>query len=119
MVRDFGMSDRFGPVAFGGEPRSRFLDTGMEPEGRAPYSEQTARTIDDEVEKLVKAQDERVRGLLAGRENALRAIAQRLIEVEVIEQDELLRIARAHGVAVASMPPAPPAPESPTASQPG
>jgi cell division protease FtsH len=97
MVRDFGMSERFGPVAFGGEQRPRFLEGAPEPEGRAPYSEDTARAIDDEVEKLVKRQDERVRAIIATREQALRAIAKRLVEVEVIEQEELLKIARENG----------------------
>ena len=81
MVRDFGMSDRFGPVAFGGKARPRFLDGAALDghEGHPPYSEDTARVIDDEVEKIVKAQGERVREVLAGREKALRAIAARLI----------------------------------------
>ncbi len=114
MVRDFGMSDRFGPVSFGGDRRPRFLDGAGPDEGPLPYSQETAKLIDGEVESLVKRIDDNVRKIIAEREKALRAIAKRLIEVEVIEQDELVRIASDNGAPPVKplAPPGPPAVES-------
>jgi cell division protease FtsH len=103
MVRDFGMSDRFGPVSLGSDRRPRFLD-GVLDEVQAPYSPETAREIDSEVERLVKTQDERVQKIVKEREKALRAIAARLMENEVIEQEELLRVATENGAPPARVP---------------
>jgi cell division protease FtsH len=111
MVRDFGMSDRFGPVSLGSERRPRFLEgAGLDGESAVPYSQETAREIDSEVEKLIKGQDERVRRIIAEREKALRALAARLMEIEVLEQDELVKIATENGAPPArpSVAPAPP-----------
>ena len=96
MVRDFGMSERFGPVSLGSDRRARFLDGGMD-EMSSPYSQETAREIDSEVERLIKTQDERVQKIVREREKALRAIAAYLMEKEVLEGDELVRIATENG----------------------
>ena len=95
MVRDFGMSPRFGPVSLGSDRRARFLE-GIE-ETSQPYSPETAREIDSEVEKLIKKQDERVTSIIKEREKALRAIAARLMENEVIEAEELVKVASENG----------------------
>jgi cell division protease FtsH len=95
MVRDFGMSPRFGPVSLGSDRRARFLE-GIE-ETSQPYSPDTAREIDSEVEKLIKKQDERVGHIIKDREKALRAIAARLMENEVIEAEELVKVATENG----------------------
>jgi cell division protease FtsH len=96
MVRDFGMSPRFGPVSLGSDRRARFLDGGMD-EVTVPYSPETAREIDSEVERLIKTQDERVQKIVREREKALRAIAAYLMEKEVLEGDELVKIATENG----------------------
>src|SRR5581483_9889440 len=111
MVRDFGMSPRFGPVSLGSDRRARFLDGGVE-EMAVPYSPDTAREIDSEVERLIKTQDERVQKIIREREKALRAIAAHLMDKEVIEQDELLRVATENGAPPARVAPTPGAPGS-------
>ena len=51
----------------------------------ADYSEQTAREIDVEVRKIIDDATEEVRRILQSRRAALEAVAQRLIEKEVID----------------------------------
>ena len=58
-------------------------------DGDKPYSEETAREIDVEVTKIISDATDEVRGILLGRRAALEAVAQRLIEKEVIDGSEL------------------------------
>jgi cell division protease FtsH len=102
MVKEYGMSDRFGAVVFDGLRRTGPF-TGDSADGAmACYSDQTAREIDEEISKLIEAAEVRVRDLLSNREPALRATAERLIEREIIEQEELNTIMRDHGLIPAS-----------------
>src|SRR5690606_22195483 len=80
---DFGMSQRPGPV----------------------YSDATAREVDEEVRRIVRETEARVDGLLRERERALRAIAARLVQKEVIQREELEEIAREHGAPPVEAPP--------------
>jgi cell division protease FtsH len=91
MVMEYGMS-RLGRVNFRESARSPFLSGGgWEPRERY-HSEQTAREIDQEVKRIVDDSLERVRQILAARRGALEALAQRLIEKEVIDALELKEI---------------------------
>jgi cell division protease FtsH len=56
------------------------------------YSEQTAREIDLEVRKILDDATEEVRNILQVRRGGLEAVAQRLVEREVIEGSELRRL---------------------------
>ncbi len=56
------------------------------------YSEQTAREIDLEVHKILDVATEAVREILLARRDALEAIAQRLMEKEVIDGSELRQL---------------------------
>ncbi|MGZ4110532.1 MAG: ATP-dependent zinc metalloprotease FtsH, partial [Actinomycetota bacterium] len=56
MVREFGMSDRLGPVGFS-EETPQYL--GAQQVTSRPYAEATQRVIDEEVERLVHEADER------------------------------------------------------------
>ncbi len=98
MVREYGMTERFGPLVFDPGPRTPFLEGAgaVDPAPRG-YSEQTAREIDTEVAAIIDREQQRVREILADREAVLRATADRLMEREVVEQDELLAILREHG----------------------
>jgi cell division protease FtsH len=91
MVVEFGMSESFGAISFDSHTRSRFLDVGLGPD-RASYSEETAREIDAEVRRIVRASHERARALLTERRDTLDRVARRLLEKEVIEGDELRQI---------------------------
>ncbi len=91
MVKEYGMSERLGPVAFDKPRRSPFL-LSPEGDGRSEYSEETAQAIDREVRAILEASQERVRVLLRAHRQTLERLAARLLEQEVIEASELKRI---------------------------
>jgi cell division protease FtsH len=94
MVMDYGMS-RMGRVAFRETNRSAFLSGGGE-ERVFTHSEETAREIDREVKRIIDESLERVRDILQTCRDALSALAERLMEVESIDADELKRIIEMH-----------------------
>jgi cell division protease FtsH len=93
MVKEYGMSERLGAVAFEPERRPLFLPAGdgLGLGGKA-YSEETAREIDEEVKRIVDETEARVREILTQRDGDLKAIAQRLLQKEVLEGQELRQL---------------------------
>lgn len=91
MVMDYGMS-RMGRVNYREGNRSAFLATGGNDSFSRDYSEQTAREIDQEVKRLIDESSAKAKSILTERRPALEAIAQRLIEVEVVDASDLTRI---------------------------
>ncbi|MFN7736026.1 MAG: ATP-dependent zinc metalloprotease FtsH [Pirellula sp.] len=91
MVMDYGMS-RMGRVNYREGNRSAFLATGGNDSFGRDYSEQTAREIDQEVKRLIDESSAHARSILTERRAALEALAQRLIEVEVVDSEDLKRI---------------------------
>jgi len=89
MVKEYGMSARLGAVAFEPDRRPLFLPAGDGLSLGKPYSEETAREIDEEVKHIVDETEARVRDILTGRATDLRVIAERLLEKEVLEGEEL------------------------------
>jgi cell division protease FtsH len=77
---------RLGRVSFQERGGPGFLGTGG---GERAYSESTAREIDVEVSKILDDATGEVRSILLSRRGALEALAQRLIEKEVIDGREL------------------------------
>ncbi len=92
MVKEYGMSERLGAVAFEPERRAIFLPGGDGLGGGRAYSEETAREIDVEVKRIVDETETRVKDLLTKRDRDLKAIAQRLLEKEVLEGEELRQL---------------------------
>ncbi len=90
MVMDYGMS-RLGRVNFRESSRSAFLAGSEGPRDRS-HSEQTAREIDKEVQRIIDEAIEKVRKILESRKPALVGLAKRLIEREVMDADELRQI---------------------------
>ncbi len=116
MVTQWGMSTRLGPRTYGKGESAVFLGRDMS-RGR-DYSERTAEEIDDEVRRLVDEAHERCRAVLASHRNALDALATRLIEVETVEGDDLLRLlgpGEGRRLPDDAGPPLPPAADSPVA----
>jgi cell division protease FtsH len=89
MVKEYGMSERLGALAFEPERRPLFLPGGDGFSGGKPYSEETAREIDLEVKRIVGETEARVQDLLTRRDGDLKAISLRLLEKEVLEGEEL------------------------------
>ena len=88
MVTELGMSDSVGPVNHEGRRRSTFLDSPFIPE-RGVYAEETARVIDSEVRRFITTAEQTALQLLTENRHALDAIAERLLDVETIEGDDL------------------------------
>jgi cell division protease FtsH len=88
MVMEFGMSDVVGPVNHEGRRRNTFVEAPLVPE-RGAYGEQTAAVIDSEVKRFVVAGEAAARQVLEERRHFLDELAERLLEKEVIEGQEL------------------------------
>ena len=88
MVMRYGMSS-LGRVNFQKDRSSPFLAGSGGSVGGQPYSEVTAREIDEAVSHIIEDAVEKVRETLKVRKQALVAITDRLIEVESIDSEEL------------------------------
>jgi cell division protease FtsH len=91
MVREYGMSD-LGVITFERERRPLFLETGMGYDSGRTVSEETSRAIDQEVRKIIDLAKEKADRILKERPEQLATLAQRLLEKEVIEGEELREI---------------------------
>ena len=92
MVRQYGMSETLGPVAYE-KQRQTFLGNGDVgwPQPRS-YSEDTARTMDEEVRRIVVEARDRTRELLRRDRDLLTRVAEALLENDVVTRDELREI---------------------------
>jgi cell division protease FtsH len=91
MVREYGMSERLGPIALGEDRPSPFLRSAGISEAWT-FSEQTAQQIDEEVRRMVSEALDRARGVLNGSRDKVHALAARLLSTEVLEEEEIRRI---------------------------
>ncbi len=94
MVCEWGMSPSMGPLTFGKREESIFL--GKEFSRHQNYSETTATQIDDEIRKFITMAYEEARGLLGDNQAALEAIAQALLEDEVLDGDRIYALLAEH-----------------------
>ena len=90
MVCEWGMSDLLGPMTFGKKNEEIFL--GREIQSHRDYSEATARMIDEEVVKIIRAAQKKAHEVLDGHEKLLHLIAEELIKHETIDDDDIKRI---------------------------
>jgi len=81
------MSERLGPLTFGKKDEEIFL--GREIATRRDFSEQVALEIDHEVKRLVVENYERAKKMLTDRMATLRALAEALLEKEVLDALEI------------------------------
>jgi cell division protease FtsH len=89
MVREWGMSDRIGPMAWGSEG-AVFL--GEDLVHTRDYSDETARVIDEEVEAILRDEESRTRKTLTEHRAGLVAVAEALLERETVDGDEVGRL---------------------------
>jgi cell division protease FtsH len=83
------MSKRIGPMAWGSQGQV-FL--GEDLMHTRDYSDETARIIDEEVERILREQEDRCRDTLERFRPALDAVASTLLEKETIDGAEVHRI---------------------------
>lgn len=88
IVKEYGMSEKLGPLVFDVMGRSQFLAGIYQPSFRK-YSEQTAQVIDEEIRNLIKNAYERVYKLLEEKRDILEMLAKLLCEKEVVEGVDL------------------------------
>ncbi len=86
MVCEWGMSE-LGPLTFGKKEEAIFL--GREIAQHRDYSEDTAIRIDQEVKKIVNQAYQQARQIIDEKRDALEAIAQSLLEREVLDAAEI------------------------------
>jgi len=99
MVCEWGMSDEMGPLTFGKREEQVFL--GREISRPQEYSQETASRIDSEVTRFVLTNYDRARTLLTANKTALLKIADELLAREVLDADQVIRLARPSGSASA------------------
>ena len=90
MVCEWGMSEKLGPLTFGKKEEEVFL--GRDFGSKRDFSEQVALEIDKEVKRLVVEAYERTTRMLTEHIHSLRAIAEALLEKEVLDGIEVDQI---------------------------
>ncbi|MFN3850463.1 MAG: ATP-dependent zinc metalloprotease FtsH [Spirosomataceae bacterium] len=83
MVTIYGMNDKIGNVSFYDSKGSSEYSFSK------PYSEETARMIDEEVRKLIDSAYQKTKELLTEKRDALEKIAQELLKKEIIFQGDV------------------------------
>ena len=86
MVTVYGLNDEIGNITY-------YDSTGQTDYNFSkPYSEETAQVIDKEISKIIEEQYDRACDLVAKNQDKLTALAERLLEKEVIFKDDLVEI---------------------------
>ncbi|NPU84574.1 MAG: ATP-dependent metallopeptidase FtsH/Yme1/Tma family protein [Syntrophaceae bacterium] len=98
MVCEWGMSDAMGPLSYGKKEEQIFL--GREFATHKDYSEETARKIDQEVNRIVMDGYENTRKLLLDHLDILHRLAAELLEKEVLNAVEIDGILTEYGVSI-------------------
>lgn len=83
MIATFGMNDKVGNVSFYAMSQDAF---------NKPFSDETARLIDDEVRAMISQQYERAKNLLREKREQLEMLAQRLLEKEVLLKSDVEKL---------------------------
>jgi len=87
MACEWGMSPSLGPIAYGQKEEPIFL--GKEIARHKDYSEDTARTIDVEVKRIVEGALVNAEGLLREHRDKLQLLADTLLVKENMDDDEI------------------------------
>jgi cell division protease FtsH len=90
MVREWGMSDRVGPMAWSSQQQV-FLGEDLMTSGRE-YSDDTAKLLDEEIARILHDQEQRAHELLTKHRRGLDLIAAALLERETIDGREVSRL---------------------------
>jgi len=93
LVKEYGMSEKLGPISFGEKEEMVFL--GKEIGEQRNYSESVATKIDEEVAKFIKNAQNTAKKILRKRKRLLDKIAKTLVEKETIEKEEFERLIKA------------------------
>lgn len=84
MVLRFGMSERVGMV--------NYADTQSQDNLTKPFSDQTNKIIDEEIERIVKECYSKCKELLTEKSNEVELVAQELLKKEFITREDMIRL---------------------------
>ena len=90
MVREWGMSERVGPMAWSSQ-QAVFLGEDLMSSQRE-YSDDTAKLLDEEVSRILTSQETRARDILARHRRGLELIAEALLDRETIDGPEVAKL---------------------------
>ncbi len=90
MVCEWGMSEKLGPLTFGQKEDSVFL--GRDFATKRDVSDQVALEIDLEIKRFVTENYERAKRVLSEQMTSLKALAEALLEKEVLDAPEIDQI---------------------------
>jgi cell division protease FtsH len=108
MVTELGMSEKVGPINYAERQGSEFL--GTELMGAKWHSEETAREIDTEIQRLLRDALEEARSILGQHGATIERITQTLLRYETITGDEIKRLIAGEEVVRPEPPATPPPP---------
>jgi len=89
MVTTYGMSEKIGHVSLAEIEETDFLSKSP---FSKPYSEETAKLIDEEVKRIIDQSYKKALEVLTTHRDKLDKLANRLLEKEVIDRKELEEI---------------------------
>lgn len=84
MVLRFGMSEKVGMV--------NYADTQSQDNLTKPFSDETNRTIDEEIERIVKDCHSKCKQLLTEKSKEVEIVAQELLKKEFITREDMIRL---------------------------
>ena len=87
MVAQWGMSEKIGPLNYADNTQEVFL--GKEIVSRSKVSEATSKMIDEEIKRLVEDAQNKALEIIGNNMDKLTALAEALLEREVISGDEI------------------------------
>ncbi len=90
MVREWGMSERVGPMAWSSQ-QAVFLGEDLMSSQRE-YSDDTAKLLDEEIARILTTQESRARDVLSRHRRGLELIAEALLEHETIDGPEVAKL---------------------------
>jgi cell division protease FtsH len=89
MVREWGLSDRVGPVGFASDSPGYLGEPGFQ---SRPYAESTQQVIDEEVRRLLQEAEQRALHLIGTHRAEMQRFIDLLLENETVDGSELLAI---------------------------
>jgi len=89
MVREWGMSAEIGPMAWGSQG---MVFLGEDLMHSRDYSEDMSRVVDEEVSKILRAQEKRALEVLEEHRSGLEAVAHELLGKETVDGREVARL---------------------------
>ena len=93
MVTDYGMSEKMGLRTYGERQEQVFLGRGMGQE--RDFSEESARAVDGEVDRIIKEAQEKATKVLSKHRSALDSLTNLLLEKETVSGEELTKLLEA------------------------